>query len=129
MPRVTLHPLEADVAAHQSLVQGLQQILVEHGLAVGLFPALPFPAGHPLGDGIDDVLAVAQDLQRLVRQMCGRAQQIEHRVQLALVVRAFRPAPGVPVIVVDVPRPARRTGVRQGRTVCGCDDHERQASA
>ena len=57
--RVALHPNKLVVAAGQRLIQRFQQVAVEHGLAVGFLPALLLPAGHPFGQRVNDVLAIA----------------------------------------------------------------------
>src|SRR6185312_14375298 len=118
---VPAHPLESVAAPGDRLVDLLEQLDVLHGLAVALAPALFLPAGHPLGHRIDDVLAVAEDEQVFARVVRG-AEQFEHRRELALVVGRAWPATRGPVVFVDVPRPARRARVAEGRAVCGCGD-------
>ncbi|MPN03643.1 hypothetical protein SDC9_150874 [bioreactor metagenome] len=110
---VSTDPLEGDVAALHRLVEGLDQIDVQHGLTVGLLPALPLPALGPLGDHVDRVLAVAQHVQRLA-DVGGLLQQVQHRHQLAHVVGAVRPAAAGPAVVVDVPGPAGRSWIAEG---------------
>ena len=72
--RVTLHPNKLVVAAGQRPIQRLQQVAVEHGLTVGLLPALLLPAGHPLGQRVNDVLAIAVHAQLRLRAGCGRLE-------------------------------------------------------
>ena len=122
VPDVALHPLEPVPAARQHLVEALQQLDVHHRLAVGLAPALALPPGHPLGDRVDHVLAVAEHVQ-LVVEVRGRAEELEHGGQLGLVVGGVRPAARRPARVVDVPGPARGAGVSKSRSVGGGDDH------
>ena len=120
--RRALHPLEPVPAAREHLVEALQQLDVHHRLAVGLAPALALPPGHPLGDRVDHVLAVAEHVQ-LVVEVRGRAEELEHGGQLGLVVGGVRPAARRPARVVDVPGPARGAGVSESRSVGGGDDH------
>lgn len=58
---VALDPLEADPAPGHGGIERLHDLDVEDRLAVALLPPLALPPGHPLGDGVDDVLAVAVD--------------------------------------------------------------------
>jgi hypothetical protein len=109
---VALDPLEAVGAADERLVDLLEQLDVHHGLAVGLAPSLALPARHPLGDAVDHVLAVAQD-EQVVGQVGRRAEELQHGHELALVVGGVLPAARRPAVVVDVPRPAGRTGVAE----------------
>ena len=120
--RVTLHPNKLVVAAGQRLIQRLQKVAVEHRLAVGFLPALLLPAGHPLGQRVNDVLAIAVHAQLRLRAGCGRLEQVQDCLELAHVVGAVRPAAARPVVVVDIPCPARRSGVAQRRAVCGGND-------
>ena len=120
--RVALHPNKLVVAAGQRLIQRLQKVAVEHGLAVGFLPALLLPAGHPLGQRVNDVLAIAVHAQLRLRAGCGRLEQVQDRLELTHVVGAVRPAAARPVVVVDIPCPARRSGVAQRRAVCGGND-------
>ena len=117
--RVALHPNKLVVAAGQRLIQRLQKVAVEHGLAVRLLPAFLLPAGHPLGQRVNDVLAIAVHAQLRLRAGCGRLEQVQDRLELTHVVGAVRPASARPVVVVDIPCPARRSGVAQRRAVCG----------
>ena len=122
MVRVPLDPLEAVGAPHDRRVDLLEDLHVHHGLAVGLAPPLRLPAPHPLRHAVDDVLAVAED-QEVVVDVSGRVEQLEHRLQLALIIGRVLPAAGVPVGVVDVPGPAGRARVAEGRAVGGSGDH------
>ena len=120
--RVALDPNKLVVAAGQRLIQRLQKIAVEHGLAVGFLPALLLPAGHPLGQRVNDVLAIAVHAQLRLRAGCGRLEQVQDSFELTHIVGAVRPASARPVVVVDIPCPARRSGVAQRRAVCGGND-------
>ena len=120
--RVALHPNKLVVAAGQRLIQRLQQVAVEHGLAVRLLPALLLPAGHPLGQRVNDVLAIAVHAQLRLRAGCGRLEQVQDSFELTHVIGAVRPAAARPVVIVDIPCPARRSGVAQRRAVCGGND-------
>ena len=120
--RVALHPNKLVVAAGQRLIQRLQKVAVEHGLAVGFLPALLLPAGHPLGQRVNDVLAIAVHAQLCLRAGCGRFEQVQDSLKLTHIVGAVRPAAARPVVVVDIPCPARRSGVAQRRAVCGGND-------
>src|SRR5699024_1259090 len=122
VPGVALDPFELPAAPGERTVDGLHQLDVQDRLAVLLAPALAPPARHRLGDGVDDVLAVAQDQQVLVGVDGGGLEQVEHRFQLAHVVGAVRPAARAPGVLVDVPGPARGTGVAEGGAVGGCSD-------
>ena len=122
MADMALDPFEPVSAAHERLVELLQELEVHHGLAVCLAPALALPPGHPLRHRVDDVLAVAEH-EELVVDVRRRAEELEHRLQLAHVVGRVLPSAGRPAVVVDVPRPAGRAGVSEGRTVGGGDDH------
>ena len=120
--RVALHPNKLVVAAGQRLIQRLQKVAVEHGLAVGFLPALLLPAGHPLGQRVNDVLAIAVHAQLRLRAGCGRLEQVQDSLELTHIVGAVRPAAARPVVVIDIPCPARRSGVAQRRAVCGGND-------
>src|SRR5699024_23100 len=102
-------------------VERLHDLDVEDRLAVLLAPALALPPRHPRGDRVDDVPAVADDVEVLVE--VGRLlQQVEDGGELAHVVGPVRPpAPG-PSVVVDVPAPAGWPGVAEGGSVGGGDD-------
>jgi hypothetical protein len=119
---VPLDPFERDPASGEGCVDGLEEVDVLHGLAVGLLPALALPTGHPLGDRVDDVLRVAQD-EEVVLRVGGLLQQVEDGLELAHVVGAVRPPSGVPALAVDEPCPARGSGIGQGGAVGGSDDH------
>ena len=120
--RVALHPNKLVVAAGQRLIQRLQKVAVEHGFAVGFLPALFLPAGHPLGQRVNDVLAIAVHAQLRLRAGCGRLEQVQDGLELTHIVGAVRPAAARPAVVVDIPCPARRSGVAQRRAVCGGND-------
>ena len=111
VPRMAPHPLEGVLAAHERLVDFLEEVHVQHRLAVGLAPALALPAGHPLGHGVDDVLAVAEDQQVFPGHVRRCPEQVQHRHQFALVVRAVGPSAGPPAVVIHVPGPAGRAGI------------------
>ena len=49
---VALDPVEGHVVAAVERVELLPEVLVEHGLAVGLLPAAALPARHPLRDAV-----------------------------------------------------------------------------
>src|SRR5680860_1583236 len=112
MVRVALDPLEAIPAPGDRLVDLHEQLEVQNGLAVALAPALRLPPAHPLRDGVDHVLAIAQHEEFLV-EVRRRPEQLEDRLELALIVGGVRPSAGTPARVVDVPGPAGRTGIAE----------------
>src|SRR5699024_1802107 len=122
MAGMPLDPLELDAATGERAIDVLEQIDVQHGLAVLLAPALALPSRHPLRDRVDHVLAVAQDQQVLVGVLGGGLEQVEHGLQLAHVVGAVGPAARAPGVLVDVPGPAGRPGIAEGGAVGGCSD-------
>src|SRR5699024_4801992 len=93
MAGMPLDPLELDAATGERAIDVLEQIDVQHGLAVLLAPALALPSRHPLRDRVDHVLAVAQDQQVLVGVLGGGLEQVEHGLQLAHVVGAVGQPP------------------------------------
>ncbi len=122
---VSLDPLEPVPPAGDGGVDLLHELEVHDRLAVALLPALLLPARHPLRDRVDDVLAVAEDVEVVV-DVLGRPEQFEDGAQLTHVVRAVRPPAGRPAVVVDIPGPACGSGVAEGGAVCGSGDrHER----
>ena len=82
-----------------------------------LFPAAALPAGHPLGEGINHILAIAIHHKLTFGHVRGCLKQVKDSLQLTHIVGAMFPAPSRPVIVVNIPGPSRRAGVAQRRTV------------
>src|SRR5699024_1380248 len=120
---VTLDPFEFDFTSAQRDVEELEQVLVEDVLAIGLLPSSPLPAGHPLRQGVDDVLGVAEDLEVLTAVRC-RPEEVGHGHEFAAVVRRVLPAAGVPAAVVDVPGAPGRARVSERGAVRGSDDRQ-----
>ena len=124
MPDVPLDPFEPVPATDNDLVDLLEQVEVHYRFSVALAPALGLPPFYPLGNGVDYILAVAQD-EQIVIDVRGGAKQLEHGFQLALVIGCMLPSAGSPARVVDVPSPARRSRISEGRAVSGGGDrHE-----
>src|SRR5699024_4881690 len=71
---VTLDPYEFDFTAAQRYVEELEQVLVDDVLAIGFLPSSPLAAGHPLRQGVDYVLGVAEYLEVLTAVRCRPEQ-------------------------------------------------------
>src|SRR5664279_3410683 len=56
---VALHPARLHLMPRQLRVEGLPEVYVQHGLAIGLLPAPPLPVLQPGRDALHHVLAVA----------------------------------------------------------------------
>ena len=117
MAGVALDPHQLVVTPSGGSIQLLQQFTVQYRLAVGFFPAAALPAGHPLGEGINHILAIAVHHKFTFGHVRGRLEQVKDSLQLTHIVGAVLPAPSRPVIVVNIPGPSRRAGVAQRRTV------------
>ena len=125
VPGVPAHVLERHVRqpGRAARVAGDDERLEDVGvlrrlLGAGLPPAALMRI-HPLRVGVDRVHRVGLDQQVLdVRVVADR---VEHREQLADVVRAGRERTGGPAPVLADPRPARRAGIAHAGAVGGDD--------
>ncbi|MNI44743.1 hypothetical protein D3C73_991360 [compost metagenome] len=120
--RVALDPFEGIFAANDRLVNVFEKVHVQHGLAVCLPPALPFPTRHPLGDAVDDVLAVAKDQQLFLRHVGRGPEQVQDGHQFTLVVGTVRPTSCSPTGVINVPGPTGRPRITEGGTIGGSNN-------
>lgn len=116
---VALNPFEGVFSADDRLVDVLEKVHIQHGLAVGLPPALPLPARHPLGDAVDDVLTVAKDQQFFLWYVGRRPKQVKDGHQFALVVGTVRPTSCSPTGVVNIPGPTGRPRITEGGPIGG----------
>ena len=111
VPSMPLNPDHLVVPAGACGIERFEQVTVLHGFTVGLFPAAFLPPGHPLGEGVNHVLAVAVDQKFALGAVGGRLKQVENRLDLAHIVGAVLPAPCRPVVLVNVPCPSGRSGI------------------
>jgi acyl dehydratase len=82
------HPFPADLVALGGGVEGEPEVLVQYGLLLRCLPAALLPAGHPLGDAVDDVAAVGAE-RHLGRPLQGR-ERLDRGGQLHPVVGGLR---------------------------------------
>ena len=111
VPGMPLNPDHLVVPAGACGIERFEQVTVLHGFTVGLFPAAFLPPGHPLGEGVNHVLAVAVDQKFALGAVGGRLKKVENRLDLAHIVGAVLPAPCRPVVLVNVPCPSGRSGI------------------
>ena len=111
VPSMPFNPDHLVVPAGACGIERFEQVTVLHGFTVGLFPAAFFPPGHPLGEGVNHVLAVAVDQKFALGAMGGRLKKVENRLDLAHIVGTVLPAPCRPVVLVNVPCPSGRSGI------------------
>ena len=111
VPSMPFNPDHLVVPAGACGIERFEQVTVLHGFTVGLFPAAFLPPGHPLGEGVNHVLAVAVDQKFALGAMGGRLKQVENCLDLAHIVGTVLPAPCCPVVLVNVPCPTGRPGI------------------
>ena len=117
MAGMSLHPFKGDLASgvavrlHQS-INLTDKIRVEHRLTIRLAPVLTLPIVDPLGNAVNDVLTVAQNVQVVVGTLIA-AQELLHCSELTNVVRPLGNAIGLPVLRVDVPCPPCRAWISE----------------
>lgn len=113
---VPLDPFEAHLASDHGFVEGLDDLQIEHRLAIALAPTLALPTSHPLGDRVDHIGRVTDDVQRFIS---GRSllQQIEYGAQLADIVGAVGKSPCPPAPFIDKPGPTCWTRIAQGGAI------------
>ena len=122
VPGMPLNPDHLVVPAGACGIERFEQVTVLHGFTVGLFPAAFLPPGHPLGEGVNHVLAVAVDQKFTLGAVSGRLKQVENRLDLAHIVGAVLPAPCRPVVLVNVPCPTGRPGITKRGAVSRCNN-------
>ena len=120
--RVTLDPEKRDFPVLDGRDKRLPEVLVGDRLLLRVLPTPSFPANPPLvPEAIDDVGAVAPDLQRTIEM----SYRVEDRLNLHTLVRRWIFRPRGPRAAWNHPRPAARAGV--SRTCTVGVDHRRNS--
>ena len=97
---MALHPLEGNCAPLHGAVDFLNELEVFDGFLIGLDPPALLPTGRPLGDHINRVLRVREDVEVFACQtgLSGCLKEFKDSIQFAQIVGTAGPTARIPTI-------------------------------